>query len=341
MPRPGRNTYSDQKPPYSYIALTAMAIQAAPDKMMTLNEIYKFITDRFPYYRENKQRWQNSLRHNLSFNDCFIKIPRRPDRPGKGSYWALHPFCGDMFENGSFLRRRKRFKLAGMGAAFPVDADPMKVGFHAAAAAGAASYLHYQAKLRMQALAASHAPAHQNVHHAPFANPAPTTQKHAHAFMIENIIAPDFSPSSTAANHHPQTGLVPVSLPGFASQFAVTSAAADIARNFRQAHHIAGKTILPHDMQLAAFSNPSFADVINRMARITPTVPIPMKPAAIPSLPRTAPGLCGGVTLPHPSSGGALPLGGIYLSPASSAALGITVPTSLMQQVAEYGARIH
>ncbi|ESO06836.1 hypothetical protein HELRODRAFT_156792 [Helobdella robusta] len=110
MPRPGRNTYSDQKPPYSYIALTAMAIQSSRDKIMTLSEIYQFIMDRFPYYRENTQRWQNSLRHNLSFNDCFVKLPRRPDRPGKGSYWTLHPQCGDMFENGSFLRRRKRFK---------------------------------------------------------------------------------------------------------------------------------------------------------------------------------------------------------------------------------------
>lgn len=112
MPRPGRNTYGDQKPPYSYISLTFMAIQSSEEKMLTLSEIYKFIMDRFPYYRKNTQRWQNSLRHNLSFNDCFIKIPRRPDRPGKGSYWALHPSCGDMFENGSFLRRRKRFKLA-------------------------------------------------------------------------------------------------------------------------------------------------------------------------------------------------------------------------------------
>lgn len=112
MPRPGRNTYGDQKPPYSYISLTFMAIQSSPEKMCTLSEIYKFIMDRFPYYRKNTQRWQNSLRHNLSFNDCFIKIPRRPDRPGKGSYWALHPSCGDMFENGSFLRRRKRFKVS-------------------------------------------------------------------------------------------------------------------------------------------------------------------------------------------------------------------------------------
>ncbi|XP_026675743.1 fork head domain-containing protein FD4-like isoform X2 [Diaphorina citri] len=111
MPRPCRETYGDQKPPYSYISLTAMAIWSSPEKMLPLSDIYRFIADRFPYYRRNTQRWQNSLRHNLSFNDCFVKIPRRPDRPGKGAYWALHPAALDMFENGSFLRRRKRFKL--------------------------------------------------------------------------------------------------------------------------------------------------------------------------------------------------------------------------------------
>jgi forkhead box protein len=40
-----------------------------------------------------------------------MKVPRRPDRPGKGSYWTLHPKAFDMFANGSLLRRRKRFKL--------------------------------------------------------------------------------------------------------------------------------------------------------------------------------------------------------------------------------------
>lgn len=41
-----------------------------------------------------------------------MKVPRRPDdRPGKGSYWTLHPKAFDMFQNGSLLRRRKRFRL--------------------------------------------------------------------------------------------------------------------------------------------------------------------------------------------------------------------------------------
>lgn len=110
MPRPSRKSYGDHKPPYSYISLTAMAIWSSPEKMLPLSEIYKFITDRFPYYRMNTQRWQNSLRHNLSFNDCFIKIPRHPNKSGKGAYWTLHPQAFGMFENGSFLRRRKRFR---------------------------------------------------------------------------------------------------------------------------------------------------------------------------------------------------------------------------------------
>jgi len=88
-----------------------MALWHCPERMLPLSDIYKFIMDNFPYYRKNTQRWQNSLRHNLSFNDCFIKIPRRPDRPGKGAYWTLHPKAMAMFENGSLLRRRKRFKL--------------------------------------------------------------------------------------------------------------------------------------------------------------------------------------------------------------------------------------
>jgi hypothetical protein len=105
-----RRNFSHAKPHYSYIALIAMAIQKSRSGMVTLNDIYQYIMETFPFYRQNQQRWQNSIRHSLSFNDCFVKVPRSPERPGKGSYWTLHNMAGNMFENGCYLRRQKRFK---------------------------------------------------------------------------------------------------------------------------------------------------------------------------------------------------------------------------------------
>ena len=78
----------------------------------------------YPYFRSRGAGWRNSIRHNLSLNDCFVKAGRAAN--GKvsvytfvsnqrilfqGHYWAVHPACVRDFERGDFRRRRAQRKV--------------------------------------------------------------------------------------------------------------------------------------------------------------------------------------------------------------------------------------
>ena len=62
------------KPPYSYITLIAMAIKDSANQRLTLSEINDYLMKKFEFFRGNYTGWRNSIRHNLSLNECFIKV---------------------------------------------------------------------------------------------------------------------------------------------------------------------------------------------------------------------------------------------------------------------------
>ena len=97
------------KPGLSYIALISMAIQSGNGQKMLLSEIYQWISDHYHYYRAKDRSWRNSIRHNLSLNECFIKKERSEN--GKGNYWAIHQANVDDFAKGDFRRRRARRRV--------------------------------------------------------------------------------------------------------------------------------------------------------------------------------------------------------------------------------------
>ncbi|XP_064601204.1 uncharacterized protein LOC135467363 [Liolophura sinensis] len=77
-----------KRPAYSYMMLIRMAMNSREDKKMTLREICKWIEDTFPFYKYTaKPGWRNSIRHNLSVYDIFVRVPSNPKQ--HGSHWTV------------------------------------------------------------------------------------------------------------------------------------------------------------------------------------------------------------------------------------------------------------
>ncbi|NXL90451.1 FOXM1 protein, partial [Alectura lathami] len=89
---PSSSSWQDsvsERPPYSYMAMIQFAINSTERKRMTLKDIYTWIEDHFPYFKHvAKPGWKNSIRHNLSLHDMFV---RETSANGKISFWTIHP----------------------------------------------------------------------------------------------------------------------------------------------------------------------------------------------------------------------------------------------------------
>ncbi|XP_003386176.1 PREDICTED: forkhead box protein N2-like [Amphimedon queenslandica] len=88
----GNITSYFSRPPCSYSCLIAMALKASSSGCLPVHEIYRFVEQEYPFYKSAPEGWKNSIRHNLSMNQNFIKV-QRPDgfQTKKGYYWAANP----------------------------------------------------------------------------------------------------------------------------------------------------------------------------------------------------------------------------------------------------------
>ncbi|KAJ1966293.1 hypothetical protein IWQ62_002465 [Dispira parvispora] len=66
-----------RRPPVAYAVLIAEAILTSPNQRLTLREVYKWVVTNYPYLCHTQDKgWQNTIRHNLSLNKFFVKVPR-------------------------------------------------------------------------------------------------------------------------------------------------------------------------------------------------------------------------------------------------------------------------
>ena len=97
------------KPQESYVALIARAILSSPNYQMLLVDIYEWIIHEYPYFGTLQSKaWRNSIRHNLSLNECFVR--QQKSENGRGYYWGIHPAALDAFVRGDFRRRQARLR---------------------------------------------------------------------------------------------------------------------------------------------------------------------------------------------------------------------------------------
>ncbi|XP_006243030.1 forkhead box protein R1 isoform X1 [Rattus norvegicus] len=63
------------RPPLHYFHLIALALRNSPPCGLSVQQIYNFTREHFPFFRTAPEAWKNTVRHNLCFRDSFEKVP--------------------------------------------------------------------------------------------------------------------------------------------------------------------------------------------------------------------------------------------------------------------------
>lgn len=87
---PRRNAWGN----FSYADLISQAIDSTTDKRLTLSQIYDWMVQHVPYFKDkgdsnSSAGWKNSVRHNLSLHNRFKRIQN--EGTGKSSWWTINP----------------------------------------------------------------------------------------------------------------------------------------------------------------------------------------------------------------------------------------------------------
>uniref|UniRef100_A0AAU7YV68 Forkhead box protein O n=1 Tax=Macrobrachium nipponense TaxID=159736 RepID=A0AAU7YV68_MACNP len=106
----------------SYADLIAQAIMSSPDGRATLSQIYDWMVQNVPYFKDkgdsnSSAGWKNSIRHNLSLHNRFVRVQN--EGTGKSSWWVLNPDAkpgkstrrrANTMEGGRYEKKRGRVK---------------------------------------------------------------------------------------------------------------------------------------------------------------------------------------------------------------------------------------
>ena len=60
---------------FNILCFSFSALKNSRTGQLSVQEIYKFLCEHFPFFNTAPQGWKNSVRHALSMNKCFQKIP--------------------------------------------------------------------------------------------------------------------------------------------------------------------------------------------------------------------------------------------------------------------------